>query len=122
VGAATLLVYAQFLVGLVRGDHPQPEVMGLIGLMVLQESRRAARSSPDGDLILLDQQDRSLWNKDQIAAGISFTESALASRRFGAYTLQAAIAAVHAEVSSSASVSRPGLYEGLASDKEHFSV
>ena len=82
---------------------PEPEVMGLIGLMLLQESRRAARSSPDGDLILLDQQDRSLWNRDQIAAGISFTESALASRRFGAYTLQAAIAAVHAEASSAAS-------------------
>jgi RNA polymerase sigma-70 factor (ECF subfamily) len=82
---------------------PEPEVMGLMGLMLLQESRRADRSSPDGDLILLDQQDRSLWNKDQIVEGISFTESALASRRFGAYTLQAAIAAIHAEASSSAS-------------------
>jgi RNA polymerase sigma-70 factor (ECF subfamily) len=82
---------------------PEPEVMGLIGLMLLQESRRAARSSPEGDLILLDQQDRSLWNRDQIAEGISFTEKALASRRFGAYTLQAAIAAVHAEASSPAS-------------------
>jgi RNA polymerase sigma-70 factor, ECF subfamily len=82
---------------------PEPEGMGLLGLMLLQESRRAARSSPEGDLILLDQQDRSLWNRDQIAEGISFTESALASRRFGAYTLQAAIAAVHAETSSSAS-------------------
>jgi RNA polymerase sigma-70 factor, ECF subfamily len=82
---------------------PEPEVMCLMGLMLLQESRRAARNSPDGDLILLDQQDRSLWNKDQIAEGISFTESALASRRFGAYTLQAAIAAVHAEASSSTS-------------------
>lgn len=82
---------------------PEPEVMGLTGLMLLQESRRAARSSPEGDLILLDQQDRSLWNRDQIAEGISFTETALASRRFGAYTLQAAIAAVHAEASSSAS-------------------
>ena len=81
---------------------PDPEVLGLIGLMLLQESRRAARSSPGGDLILLEQQDRSLWNKDQIAAGISFTESALTSRRFGAYTLQAAIAAVHAEASSPA--------------------
>lgn len=78
----------------------EPEVMGLLGLMLLQESRRAARTSADGDLILLEQQDRSLWNKDQIAEGISFTESALQSRRFGAYTLQAAIAAVHAESSS----------------------
>ena len=60
---------------------PEPEVLGLMGLMLLQESHRAARVSPDGDLILLEQQDRSLWNKDQIAAGISFTESALTSRR-----------------------------------------
>jgi RNA polymerase sigma-70 factor (ECF subfamily) len=82
---------------------PEPEVMGLLGLMLLHESRRAARTSSDGDLILLDQQDRSLWNRDQIAEGISLTESALRSRRFGAYTLQAAIAAVHAESSSVAS-------------------
>jgi RNA polymerase sigma-70 factor, ECF subfamily len=81
----------------------EPEVMGLVGLMLLQESRRAARTSPDGDLILLDEQDRSLWNRNQIAEGISLTESALRSRRFGAYTLQAAIAAVHAESSSPAS-------------------
>ena len=81
----------------------EPEVMGLLGLMLLHESRRAARTSSDGDLILLEQQDRSLWNKDQIAEGISLTESALRSRRFGAYTLQAAIAAVHAESSSVAS-------------------
>jgi RNA polymerase sigma-70 factor (ECF subfamily) len=75
----------------------EPEVTGLLGLMLLQESRRAARTSPDRDLILLEQQDRSLWNRDQIAEGISLTERALASHRFGAYTLQAAIAAVHAE-------------------------
>src|ERR1700746_2190112 len=81
----------------------EPEVMGLVGLMLLHESRRAARTSPEGDLILLEQQDRSLWNKDQIAEGIALTESALRSRRFGAYTLQAAIAAVHAESSSVAS-------------------
>jgi RNA polymerase sigma-70 factor, ECF subfamily len=78
----------------------EPEVMGLLGLMLLQESRRAARTSPDGDLILLEQQDRSLWNRDQIAEGISLAERALASHRFGAYTLQAAIAAVHAETFS----------------------
>lgn len=82
---------------------PEPEVMGLLGLMLLQESRRAARSSAKGELILLDQQDRSLWNREQIAEGIALTESALRSRRFGAYTLQAAIAAVHAETSSAAS-------------------
>jgi RNA polymerase sigma-70 factor (ECF subfamily) len=81
----------------------EPEVMGLLGLMLLHESRRAARTSADGDLILLEQQDRSLWNRDQIAEGISLTERALASHRFGAYTLQAAIAAVHAESSSTAS-------------------
>jgi RNA polymerase sigma-70 factor, ECF subfamily len=82
---------------------PEPEVMGLLGLMLLHESRRAARTSGDGDLILLEQQDRSLWNRDQIAEGIALTESALRSRRFGAYTLQAAIVAVHAESSSVAS-------------------
>jgi RNA polymerase sigma-70 factor, ECF subfamily len=81
---------------------PEPEVMGLLGLMLLQESRRAARSSAEGELILLDRQDRSLWNRDQIAEGIDLTESALRSHRFGAYTLQAAIAAVHAESSSAA--------------------
>ena len=82
---------------------PEPEAMGLLGLMLLQESRRAARSSAEGELILLDRQDRSLWNRDQIAEGIALTESALRSRRFGAYTLQAAIAAVHAETSSATS-------------------
>jgi RNA polymerase sigma-70 factor, ECF subfamily len=86
-----------------RDQFQEPEVMGLLGLMLLHESRRAARTTPDGDLILLEQQDRSLWNRDQIAEGISLTESALQSRRFGAYTLQAAIAAVHAESSSVAS-------------------
>ncbi len=82
---------------------PEPEALGLLGLMLLQESRRSARSSAEGELILLDRQDRSLWNRDQIAEGIALTESALRSRRFGAYTLQAAIAAVHAETSSAAS-------------------
>ena len=81
----------------------EPEVVGLLGLMLLQESRRAARSSPQGELILLDHQDRSLWNREQIAEGIALTESALRSRRFGAYTLQGAIAAVHAASSSPAS-------------------
>jgi RNA polymerase sigma-70 factor (ECF subfamily) len=76
---------------------PEPEVLGLLALMLLQESRRAARTSPDGDLILLEQQDRSLWNRAQITEGIKLVEQALASRRFGPYTIQAAIAAVHAE-------------------------
>jgi RNA polymerase sigma-70 factor (ECF subfamily) len=95
---------------------PQPEVMGLLGLMLLQESRRSARSAPDGALILLDHQDRSLWNRDHIAAGISLTESALRSHNFGAYTLQAAIAAVHAEACSPQSTDWPqivALYDRL---------
>ena len=76
---------------------PEPEVLGLLALMLLQESRRAARTSHDGDLILLEQQDRSLWNRAQITEGITLVERALSSRRFGPYTIQAAIAAVHAE-------------------------
>jgi RNA polymerase sigma-70 factor (ECF subfamily) len=76
---------------------PEPEVTGLLALMLLTESRRAARASRAGELILLEDQDRSLWNREQIAEGISLVERALASGRFGPYTLQAAIAAVHAE-------------------------
>ena len=82
--------------------QPEPEVIGLLSLMLLQESRRAARTSPTGELILLDNQDRSLWNRDQIAEGVALVEKALNSRRFGAYTLQAAIAAVHAGAESPA--------------------
>jgi RNA polymerase sigma-70 factor (ECF subfamily) len=96
---------------------PEPEAMGLLALMLLQESRRAARTSPEGDLILLDQQDRSLWNREQIGEGIALVEKALGSRRFGPYTLQAAIAAVHAEASSSATTDWAqivGLYDVLA--------
>jgi RNA polymerase sigma-70 factor (ECF subfamily) len=80
--------------------QPEPEVIGLLALMLLQESRRAARTSPTGELILLEHQDRSLWNREQIAQGVALLEKALQSRRFGAYTLQAAIAAVHAEAES----------------------
>jgi len=76
---------------------PEPEVMGLLALMLLQDSRRAARTSTTGDLILLEDQDRTLWNRDQIAEGLKLVERALSSRRIGPYTLQAAIAAVHAE-------------------------
>jgi RNA polymerase sigma-70 factor, ECF subfamily len=79
---------------------PEPEVMGLLALMVLHESRRPARTSANGDLVLLEQQDRSLWNRTQITEGISFVERALSSKRIGPYTLQAAIAAVHAEATS----------------------
>lgn len=81
---------------------PEPEVMGLLALMLLHESRRAARTSETGDLVLLEQQDRSLWNRDYIHEGTALIERALTLRRFGPYTLQAAIAAVHAEAASAA--------------------
>ena len=96
---------------------PEPEVMGLLALMVLQESRRESRTSPAGELILLDDQDRSLWNRDQIAEGSALMERALSSRRFGPYTLQAAIAAVHAEAPTAAATNWAqivGLYDVLA--------
>ena len=82
---------------------PDPEVFGLLALLLLQESRRAARVSADGEIVLLEHQDRSLWNSSLIAEGRTFVERALASRRFGPYTLQAAIAALHAEAHNSAS-------------------
>jgi len=85
-----------------KAEGPEPELLGLLALMLLQESRRAARTSPTGELILLPDQDRSLWNRDQIAEGVALVEKALRSRRFGPYTLQAAIAAVHAEAQSTA--------------------
>jgi RNA polymerase sigma-70 factor (ECF subfamily) len=96
---------------------PEPEVMGLLALMLLQESRRAARTSPTGELILLENQDRSLWNRGQIAEGVALVERALLSRRFGPYTLQAAIAAVHSEAPNAASTDWPqivALYSVLA--------
>jgi RNA polymerase sigma-70 factor, ECF subfamily len=77
-----------------------PEVIGLLSLMLLHGSRHAARTSPTGELILLENQDRSLWNREQIAEGVALLEKALKTRRFGSYTLQAAIAAVHAEAES----------------------
>jgi RNA polymerase sigma-70 factor, ECF subfamily len=81
---------------------PEPDVIGLLSLMLLQESRRAARTSPTGELILLEDQDRLLWNREQITEGLALVERALKSQRFGSYTLQAAIAAVHAEAESAA--------------------
>jgi len=87
---------------LLAGLQPEPEVNGLLALMLLQESRRAARTSPAGELILLEHQDRALWKREQIAEGVGLVEKALRSRRFGPYTLQAAIAAVHAEAESTA--------------------
>ncbi len=80
---------------------PEPEVIGLLALMLLQESRRPARTLPSGDLVLLEEQDRALWNKNYIAEGSALVEQALASRQFGAYSLQAAIAAVHANAPNS---------------------
>ena len=81
---------------------PEPEVIGLLALMLLQESRRGARTSPSGDIILLEEQDRSLWNGDYIKEGLALVQRALMSQRFGPYTLQAAIAAVHAEAARTA--------------------
>jgi RNA polymerase sigma-70 factor (ECF subfamily) len=75
---------------------PEPEAVGLLALMLLQESRRVARTSPTGDLVLLEDQDRSRWNNDQIKEGLALVERAISLRRFGPYSLQAAIAAVHA--------------------------
>jgi RNA polymerase sigma-70 factor, ECF subfamily len=80
--------------------QPEPEVTGLLSLLLLQESRRAARTSPTGELVLLENQDRSLWNQEQIAEGVALLNQVLKLRRFGSYTLQAAIAAVHAEAES----------------------
>jgi RNA polymerase sigma-70 factor (ECF subfamily) len=76
---------------------PEPEVLGLLALMLLHESRRAARTSPEGELVLLEEQDRALWNREQIAEGTALVQRALSSSGFGVYTLQAAIAAVHAQ-------------------------
>ncbi len=95
---------------------PEPEAVGLLSLMLLQESRRRARTTADGELVLLDDQDRSLWNREQIAEGITLVERALGSRSFGPYTLQAAIAAVHAGARSSAETDWAeivGLYDVL---------
>jgi len=90
----------RLLTALQPNPEPEPEVLGLLALMLLQESRRAARTSPTGELILLENQDRSLWHRPHIQEGLALLEKALRSRRFGAYTLQAAIAAVHAEAES----------------------
>jgi RNA polymerase sigma-70 factor (ECF subfamily) len=94
---------------------PEPEAIGLLALMLLHDSRRAARATPDGDLILLEDQDRSLWNRDQIAEGVRLVRRALASGS-GAYAIQAAIAALHAEAPSTAGTDWAeivGLYDVL---------
>lgn len=95
---------------------PEPEVMGLLALMLLHESRRPARTSAGGELVLLDEQDRSLWDASLIAEGCALVEKSLTTRRFGPYSLQAAIAAVHAEAASADETDWPqivGLYEVL---------
>jgi len=96
---------------------PEAEALGLLALMLLHESRRVARTSPSGELVLLDDQDRSLWNREQIVEGLALVERALSSRRFGPYTLQAAIAAVHAQSPTAAATDWAeivGLYDVLA--------
>ena len=95
---------------------PDPEVIGLLALMLLQESRRIARTSPAGELILLEDQDRTLWNRDQITEGKNLVERALASNKFGPYAVQAAIAAVHADAAAPADTNWSrivGLYDIL---------
>jgi RNA polymerase sigma-70 factor (ECF subfamily) len=95
---------------------PEPEAMGLLALMLINDSRRTARSTPEGDLILLADQNRKLWNQEQINEGAQLVLQALASRRFGAYTLQAAISAVHAEAPSAEEtdwIQIVGLYDAL---------
>jgi RNA polymerase sigma-70 factor (ECF subfamily) len=95
---------------------PEPEAIGLLALMLLHDARRAARTSPDGELVLLDAQDRELWNRAQISEGVALVERALSSRRAGPYSLQAAIAALHAEARDGAATDWPqivGLYDVL---------
>jgi RNA polymerase sigma-70 factor (ECF subfamily) len=95
---------------------PDPEVKGLLALMLLHESRRQARVTAEGDLILLEDQDRSLWQQPLIAEGLRLVEEALSSREFGTYTLQAAISAVHAQAPTAASTDWPqivALYDVL---------
>ena len=95
---------------------PEPEAMGLLALMLLHEARRRSRTTPSGEMILLEGQDRTLWDRPQIEEGVELVERALASHRFGPYTLQAAIAAVHAEASSASATDWAqivGLYDVL---------
>jgi RNA polymerase sigma-70 factor (ECF subfamily) len=95
---------------------PEPEAIGLLALMLLHESRRGARTSAAGELVLLDDQDRSLWNQEMIREGVGLVEQALRSREFGPYTVQAAIAAIHAEAPSPATTDWSeivGLYDVL---------
>jgi RNA polymerase sigma-70 factor (ECF subfamily) len=110
--SAEAIRLGRLLIGLL----PEPEAVGLLALMLLHDSRRAARTSPEGDIVLLEDQDRSLWNRDQIAEGVALVEGALTSGRFGPYTLQAAISAVHAQAPTAAETDWTeivGLYDAL---------
>ena len=110
--ASEAIRLGRLLVGLL----PEPEALGLLALMLLHESRRAARMSADGNLVLLEQQDRTLWDRQQIAEGVALVEQALRTRRVGPYVLQAAIGALHAEAPSSAQTDWAevvGLYDVL---------
>jgi RNA polymerase sigma-70 factor, ECF subfamily len=110
--SAEAIRLARLLVALL----PDPDAIGLLALMLLHESRRPARTSGSGEIVLLDEQDRALWNREQIAEGLSLLEKALGTRRFGPYAIQAAIAAVHAEAARPEDTDWPqivGLYDVL---------
>jgi len=110
--SAEAIRLGRFLVELL----PEAEAMGLLALMLLHESRRETRTSPEGELVLLDEQDRTQWNRQLIAEGVSLVERSMRSRQFGPFTLQAAIAAVHAEAGSADStdwIEIVGLYDVL---------
>ncbi|MCG6157779.1 RNA polymerase sigma factor [Rubinisphaera margarita] len=107
VTRADLSAEAIRLTRLLRDLLPDPETSGLLALLLLQESRRLARTTSDGDIVLLEDQDRTLWNHEQIQEGLQLVQESLATRRFGAYTIQAAIAAVHAEARSAVETDWP---------------
>ena len=115
--SAEAIRLGRLLLELLPEPPPQSEARGLLALMLLHDSRRAARTSPSGELILLDEQDRSLWDQQQIAEGTRLVEQALSSRHVGPYVIQAAIAAVHAEARDAAATNWAeivGLYDVLA--------
>ncbi len=114
--AAGLSDEAIRLARLLRALLPEPEVTGLLALLLLHDARRAARATAAGELVPLEEQDRARWNRSAIAEGCALAEAALSQRGFGAYALQAAIAAVHAEAPSAAATDWPqivGLYDAL---------
>ena len=114
--SAEAIRLGRLLVELMPGAEAAPEALGLLALMLLHDARRAARTSAQGEIVLLDQQDRGLWHRAQIEEGAALVERALRSRRFGPYALQAAIAAVHAEAERAEATDWPqivGLYDVL---------